>query len=91
MNNDQEPKKGLCGTGFFTNPKSLEHSAKYDRSHLAIYGGTLAHFKTFRDKRKLRTSHEVSVPREAEVKFDYFNCTPNTGVMQSIRLKIKSI
>ncbi|VUC21553.1 unnamed protein product [Clonostachys rosea] len=88
---DQELKKESCGAGFFTNLESLEHWAKSHPSHLAIYRGALAHFKTFGDERKLRTWHEVSILREGEAKFEYINCAPNTGVMQAIRLEIKAI
>lgn len=86
---ESRPRKETCGAGFFTSLEALETWAKTHRSHLAIYRGALAHYKAFEGRRKLRTWHEVSVLRAGEAKFEYFNCLPATGVIQSVQLKVE--
>ncbi|KAF4467045.1 Phenylacetaldoxime dehydratase [Fusarium albosuccineum] len=85
------PRKETCGAGFFTSLKTLETWAKTHRSHLAIYKGAMAHYKTFGDRRRLRTWHEVSVLRAGDAQFEYLNCLPKTGVIQGIPLTAEDI
>ncbi|KAH7183791.1 heme-containing dehydratase protein [Fusarium oxysporum] len=71
-------RKESCGAGFFT---SLEH----------LKTGAMSYFKTFRDTRKLRTWHEVSVLREGDARFEYLNCTLQTGVAANLRLTVEDL
>lgn len=84
-------RKETCGAGFFTSLGHLETWAKSHRSHLAIYKGAMSHFKTFGDKRKFRTWHEVSVLREGDARFDYVNCVPQTGVAGNLCLRVEDL
>ncbi|KAH8654792.1 phenylacetaldoxime dehydratase [Ilyonectria robusta] len=84
------PRKETCGTAFFSSLDRLEHWAKTHPSHLAIYRGALTHYKAFGDARLLRTWHEVSILREGDAVFEYINCTPGTGVIQTVELEVKS-
>ncbi|KAF2016720.1 hypothetical protein BU24DRAFT_423083 [Aaosphaeria arxii CBS 175.79] len=83
-------RKETCGAAFFSSLDMLERWAKTHRSHLAIYRGALAHYKQFGDYRRLRTWHEVSVLEEGDAVFEYINCLPETGVIKSIELEVKS-
>lgn len=83
------PRKETCGAGFFTSLEALETWAKSHRSHLAIYRGALTHYKVFGDTRKMRTWHEVSVIRAGDARFEYVNCRPETGVIQSFPLEVR--
>ncbi|KAI3319049.1 heme-containing dehydratase protein [Xylariaceae sp. AK1471] len=83
------PRKETCGAGFFSSLDKLEKWAKTHTLHLAIYRGALQHYKEFDDTRKLRTWHEVSVLREGDAKFEYINCVPSTGVIESIPLEVR--
>ncbi|KAF4456522.1 hypothetical protein F53441_1354 [Fusarium austroafricanum] len=85
------PRKESCGAGFFTNLKALETWVKSHKSHLAIYRGALAHYKTFGDSRKFRTWHEVSVLKKGDARFEYLNCMPETGVIRGLALKAENI
>ncbi|KAH8728555.1 heme-containing dehydratase protein [Phaeosphaeriaceae sp. PMI808] len=80
-------RKETCGAGFFANLEDLEKWAKTHQSHLRIYRGALSHYKAFGDARKFRTWHEVSVIKEGDAKFEYLNCTPNTGAIGHIPFK----
>lgn len=73
-------RKETCVTGFFTSLGSLEKWAHTHKSHLAIYHGAMNHAKVFGKDRKFRTWHEVSVLERDAVRFQYFNCLPETGV-----------
>ncbi|KAL7763547.1 hypothetical protein ACKLNR_006905 [Fusarium oxysporum f. sp. zingiberi] len=84
-------RKESCGAGFFTNLEALETWAKSHKSHLAIYRGALAHYKTFGDARKFRTWHEVSVMRAGDARFEYLNCVPETGVIRGVTLKAENL
>lgn len=84
------PRKETCGTAFFSSLDRLEHWAKTHPSHLAIYRGALTRYKAFGDARLLRTWHEVSILREGDAVFEYINCTPETGVIQTVELEVKS-
>lgn len=72
-------RKETCGAGFFANLEDLERWAHTHQSHLKIYRGAMAHYKTFGDLRRFRTWHEVSVIREGEARFEYVNCVPREG------------
>lgn len=87
---ESRPRKETCGAGFFTSLEALERWAKTHRSHLTIYRGALTHYKVFEGRRKLRTWHEVSVLRGGDADFEYVNCAPETGVIQSIPLKVEN-
>ncbi|KAJ2977020.1 hypothetical protein NQ176_g4604 [Zarea fungicola] len=89
-NTKGSPRKETCGAGFFTSLDALESWAKTHRSHLAIYTGALRHYKKFEGRRKMRTWHEVSVLLEGNAEFEYLNCSPKTGVIQHIPLKLKN-
>ncbi|PLN84901.1 heme-containing dehydratase protein [Aspergillus taichungensis] len=80
-----------CVTGFFRNLTDLESWAKQHASHLAIYTGALRHAKTFGDKRRFRTWHEVAVLRGGEARFEYVNCPPGTGVMGCRAIMLKEV
>lgn len=84
------PRKESCGAAFFRSLDKLEEWAKTHPSHLAIYRGALSHYKEFGDHRRLRTWHEVSILEEGNAVFEYINCTPETGVIRSLPLEIKS-
>ncbi|KAK2671967.1 hem-containing dehydratase [Fusarium oxysporum f. sp. vasinfectum] len=84
-------RKESCGAGFFANLEALETWAKSHKSHLAIYRGALAHYKTFGDARKFRTWHEVSVMRAGNARFEYLNCVPETGVIRGVTLKAENL
>lgn len=88
-NGDGHGRRETCGAGFFASLESLETWAKSHPSHLAIYRGAMAHFKAFGDARDLRTWHEVSVLEEADARFEYINCTPNTGVVSTLPLEVR--
>ncbi|KAE8389564.1 hem-containing dehydratase protein [Aspergillus alliaceus] len=75
-----------CVTGFFTSLADLESWAKHHPSHLAIYTGAIRHAKTFGEKRKFRTWHEVSVLKRGDAHFEYVNCLPETGMIKSVSL-----
>ncbi|KAF7591426.1 hypothetical protein BBP40_001587 [Aspergillus hancockii] len=75
-----------CVVGFFRNLADLENWAKRHASHLAIYTGAIRHAKTFGEKRRFRTWHEVSVLKGGDAHFEYVNCLPGTGVIKSITL-----
>ncbi|TPX16901.1 uncharacterized protein E0L32_003463 [Thyridium curvatum] len=88
----EEARKESCGAGFFTSLGALERWSRTHRSHLAIYGGALAHYKAFPgERRRLRTWHEVSVLRAGDARFEYVNCAPRTGVIGTLKLDIKDI
>ena len=75
-----------CVTGFFRSLADLETWAKKHPSHLAIYTGAIRHAKTFGDRRKFRTWHEVSVLRRGDAHFEYLNCLPGTGMIKCVSL-----
>ncbi|KAE8378033.1 hem-containing dehydratase protein [Aspergillus bertholletiae] len=75
-----------CVAGFFRSLADLEAWAKKHPSHLAIYTGAIRHAKTFGDRRKFRTWHEVSVLQHGDAHFEYLNCRPGTGVINCISL-----
>jgi hypothetical protein len=75
-----------CVSGFFRSLTDLEAWAKRHSSHLAIYTGAIRHAKTFGDKRRFRTWHEVSVLMCGDAHFEYLNCLPGTGMIRSITL-----
>lgn len=83
-------RKESCGAGFFWNLEDLERWAHTHQSHLKIYRGALSHYKAFGDARRFRTWHEVSVVKERDATFEYVNCEPSTGAMQSLRLQVCS-
>ncbi|KAL4804135.1 hem-containing dehydratase protein [Aspergillus unguis] len=79
--------KETCAAGFFRNLEDLERWAKRHPSHLAIFNGALRHAKEFGPERKFRTWHEVSILKKGEIKFEYVNCFPETGVLRFMKLE----
>jgi hypothetical protein len=79
--------KETCVAGFFRNLQDLEQWAERHKSHLAIYLGAIKHAKLWGETRKLRTWHEVSILKRGEVKFEYINCKPHTGVIGFMALE----
>lgn len=79
-------RKETSGIAFFRNLEDLEKWAKGHKSHLAIYGGALKHYKAFPQNRMMRTWHEVSVLKARAARFEYFNCVKGTGVMDSLAM-----
>lgn len=79
-----EQRKETCGAAFFRNLSDLEKWAKGHKSHLAIYGGALKHYKAFPENRMMRTWHEVSVLRKGDARFEYVNCGEGTGAMDGM-------
>ncbi|KAL6707627.1 hypothetical protein ACN47E_003977 [Coniothyrium glycines] len=84
-------RKETCGAAFFRNLADLEKWAKSHKSHLAIYGGALKHYKAFPENRMMRTWHEVSVLREGEARFEYVNCLPGTGVLGDVEMEVTTL
>ncbi|KAL4912646.1 hem-containing dehydratase protein [Aspergillus aurantiobrunneus] len=84
--NPEQEAKETCAAGFFRNLEDLERWAKRHPSHLAIFNGAIRHAKTFGEKRKFRTWHEVSVLKKGEAEFEYVNCLPETGVIRYLGL-----
>ena len=85
------PKKESCGAGFFANLEDLENWAKSHGSHLKIWRGALAHYKVFGEDRRFRTWHEVCVVGEGDATFEYVNCAPSKGVIESVPLDIQEL
>lgn len=83
--------KETCAAGFFTSLERLEEWAKTHKSHLAIYNGAMRHAKIFGDDRRFRTWHEVGILKEGEGRFEYINCTGNTGLIRSTRLREEAL
>lgn len=86
-----KPMLETCGAGFFRNLDDLEQWAKRHPSHLAIFNGAHRHAKAFGDGRKFRTWHEVSVLKKGEVRFEYVNCKPETGVVRFVGLEREAL
>lgn len=84
-------RKETCAAGFFRSLGDLENWAERHPSHKAIYLGAIKHANTFGPERKMRTWHEVSVLKAGEARFEYVNCTPNTGVIRFVALDAKDL
>lgn len=80
-------RKETCAAGFFTSLDKLEAWAKTHKSHLAIYNGAMRHAKKFGAERRFRTWHEVGVLKEGEGRFEYVNCSGDTGVIRFVALE----
>ena len=80
-----------CGAGFHKNWKDLERWSSRHPSHLAIFNGMMAHAKKFGDGRKFMTWHEVWIFKAGEVRFEYVNCDPKTGVIRYVELQSESL
>ncbi|KAF4542395.1 hypothetical protein BFW01_g6752 [Lasiodiplodia theobromae] len=87
----QTERKETCAAGFFRSLEDLENWAERHPSHKAIYLGAIKHAKTFGPERKMRTWHEVSVLKAGEARFEYVNCTPNTGVIRFVALDAEDL
>ncbi|KAI9150518.1 Phenylacetaldoxime dehydratase [Paramyrothecium foliicola] len=82
-------KKETCGASFFNSMDNMEEWAKTHPSHLAIWNGAMNHYKKFKEKRLMRTWHEVSVLQEGDASFEYVNCSSRTGVIPTIPLEVR--
>lgn len=52
--------------------------------HLAIFGAGAHHYNTMGEDAKLRIYHEMSVIRARDQSFEYFNCHPKTGMLNTV-------
>jgi len=84
-------RKESCGAGFLTNLEDLESWAKSHKSHVKIWSGAMAHYKAFGEERKFRTWHEVCVVKAGDATFEYVNCLPSTGVIESVELDVENL
>ncbi|KAH8598693.1 heme-containing dehydratase protein [Bisporella sp. PMI_857] len=80
-----------CAAGFFRSLADLESWAEKHPSHKAIFLGAIKHAKTFGERRRLRTWHEVSVLKAGDVHFEYLNCTQSTGAIAFVKLDTQQI
>ena len=77
-----EKRLETCSAGFFRSLKDLESWAAHHRTHRRIFHGVHAHSSRFgKESYEVRTWHEVSILRPGEVKFEYINCSPRTGLI----------
>ena len=51
----------------------------------------MKHAKQFGEGRKFMTWHEVSILKAGEARFDYVNCSPETGVIKWVKLDQKDL
>ena len=68
--------------GAFVSLAHLESWAKVHPSHLAIYSRAMAARRKYQDKLQLRTYNEIFIIGADNPPFEYFNCHPQTGLLQ---------
>lgn len=91
IDDNDQPVKETCGAGFFRNWAHLETWSSRHPSHLAIFVGALEHGKRFGPEKKFMTWHEVSILKEGEARFEYVNCSPETGVIKWVAMKREAL
>ena len=67
--------------GIFHSLADLERWAENHATHKAIYAEAFRQLMTYKERRELRTWHEVFVLEGHDQLFEYLNCHPRTGLL----------
>jgi hypothetical protein len=75
-------RRETCSSGFFRSLKDIEAWSSKHKTHHKIFHGAHAHSLKFgKTTFKFRSWHEVATLKPGEVKFEYINCHPRTGLI----------
>ncbi|MEP6241476.1 phenylacetaldoxime dehydratase family protein [Erythrobacter sp.] len=77
---DGSAQEEAYSLGIFLTYRHLERWAHDHPTHLAIYTRALAERKKYQENLELLTYHEICVLNE-DVRFEYINCHPDTGLL----------
>jgi aldoxime dehydratase len=73
------------GMSFWRSLADLERWSESHPTHLAIFGTFMRIVQQLNFQLKLRLYHEISVVKADEQQFEYINCHPATGMLNSVR------
>jgi aldoxime dehydratase len=73
------------GMSWWKSLAALERWAESHPTHVRIFGAAMKYLSTLGPAAKLRLYHEVTVARADEQFFEYFNCHPQTGMLNAVQ------
>jgi aldoxime dehydratase len=73
------------GMSWWKSLAALERWAESHPTHLKIFGAAMKYLSTLGPAAKLRLYHEVTVARADETFFEYFDCHPQTGMLNAVQ------
>jgi aldoxime dehydratase len=73
------------GMSWWKSLASLERWAESHPTHVRIFGAAMKYLSSLGPAAKLRLYHEVTVARAEEALFEYFNCHPQTGMLNAVQ------
>lgn len=78
-----QPVQKSYGLSWWASLNRMEHWAKSHPTHTSIFGTFMRMVQALDFKLALRLSHEVSVLRSREQRFEYINCHARTGLLRT--------
>jgi aldoxime dehydratase len=72
------------GMSWWKSLAALERWAESHPTHLRIFGAAMKYLSTLGPAAKLRLYHEVTVARADEQFFEYYDCHPQTGMLNAV-------
>jgi aldoxime dehydratase len=80
---DGTPTEKSYGMSWWKSLAALERWAESHPTHVRIFGAAMKYLSTLGPAAKLRLYREVTVARADEQFFEYFNCHPQTGMLNA--------
>lgn len=84
VDEDGRPKEKTFAMSWWRGLGDLEAWARTHPTHAKIFGVAMKYFDKYNDSAKLRLFHEVSVVSAQHTHFEYLNCHPKTGMLNSL-------
>ncbi len=82
---DGERIEKSYGMSWWKSLAALERWAESHPTHVRIFGAAMKYLSTLGPAAKLRLYHEVTVARANEAFFEYFDCHPQTGMLNAVQ------
>jgi aldoxime dehydratase len=82
---DGRPIEKSYGMSWWKSLAALERWAESHPTHVRIFGAAMKYLSTLGPAAKLRLYHEVTVARADEAFFEYFDCHPQTGMLNAVQ------
>jgi aldoxime dehydratase len=85
MTPDGRPAEKSYGMSWWKSLAALERWAESHPTHVRIFGAAMKYLSTLGPAAKLRLYHEVTIARTDEQFFEYFDCHPQTGMLNAVQ------
>src|SRR6202043_3587056 len=86
LDGDGQPTQKTYGMSWWKSLAALERWAESHPTHVRIFGAAMKYLTSLGPAAKLRLYHEVTVARADEAFFEYFDCHPQTGMLNAVAM-----